>query len=168
MSRELERLRIDASEALSKGIKAETLSRREERLIQQQLDLMDEGSIRKERTTAPAPSRELRKRKKRRKTVKAKPHFLPEPAVEPEGDAEYTVEELVGSKLEDDVVKYFVKWEGWGSDDNTWEPFEHFNASMRHSIRLGGTSPFVSLREFASGTIFSKKQTTSPFQSRRK
>jgi hypothetical protein len=34
---------------------------------------------------------------------------------------EYEVEAVRGHKVEDGVVKYYLKWKGYGEEDNTWE-----------------------------------------------
>lgn len=36
----------------------------------------------------------------------------------------YEVERIVKHKIKNGVIKYFIKWKGYGSEDNTWEPEE--------------------------------------------
>merc|ERR1712176_1233433 len=43
---------------------------------------------------------------------------------EPE-EEEYQVEEIRNHRDTDEGRKYEVKWIGWASDDNTWEPMEN-------------------------------------------
>ncbi|CAG7837745.1 unnamed protein product [Allacma fusca] len=38
---------------------------------------------------------------------------------------EYAVERIVDKKVVDGEVQYFIKWQGWPEDSNTWEPIEH-------------------------------------------
>jgi len=38
---------------------------------------------------------------------------------------EYLVEKILDKKHEDGIWKYFIKWNGWPSDTNTWEPLAH-------------------------------------------
>jgi len=45
---------------------------------------------------------------------------------EDEGEEEYTVEKILDRRLgKKKRVEYLLKWEGYESDDNTWEPEEH-------------------------------------------
>jgi hypothetical protein len=37
----------------------------------------------------------------------------------------YEVEKIVDKKISKGEVKYLVKWIGWDSKDNTWEPLRH-------------------------------------------
>ena len=37
----------------------------------------------------------------------------------------YVVERVTGMRMKGDEVEYRVKWKGWGSKDNTWEPWAH-------------------------------------------
>jgi len=53
----------------------------------------------------------------------------------PEG--EFIVEEIIGKGLgEDDQVLYHVKWEGYASAENTWEPIENLYNASRHIARF--------------------------------
>jgi hypothetical protein len=40
---------------------------------------------------------------------------------------QYKVEEIVDKKIENGTVKYLVKWVGWDSKSNTWEPIKHLH-----------------------------------------
>jgi hypothetical protein len=40
----------------------------------------------------------------------------------------YEVEKILDSKLEDGQRKYLVKWTGYDSTENTWEPKSSFNS----------------------------------------
>lgn len=40
-------------------------------------------------------------------------------------DEVYTVQEILGKRVQDGVEEYFIKWDGYGSDDNTWEVRGH-------------------------------------------
>src|SRR5687768_10418329 len=44
---------------------------------------------------------------------------------EEELDNIYEVEAIVGKRVKKGIVKYQVKWEGYSSKDNTWEPHEN-------------------------------------------
>jgi chromodomain protein Y len=45
---------------------------------------------------------------------------------------EYEVEELVSSReLEKDQKEYLVKWKGWPTQDNTWEPESHLRNAQQ-------------------------------------
>ena len=72
-----------------------------------------------------------------------RPHNLPEPAplgvkLEPKPESsdereEYDVEEILDSRVNDKgQLEYSVKWEGYGHEDNQWEPVEHLtNCTVR-------------------------------------
>lgn len=40
------------------------------------------------------------------------------------GKDEYQVEKIVGRRQADEV-QYLIKWKGWASKHNTWEPLSH-------------------------------------------
>lgn len=41
------------------------------------------------------------------------------------GDVEYIVERILDKKLDNGVIKYLVKWQGYPMEDNSWEPVEN-------------------------------------------
>jgi hypothetical protein len=43
---------------------------------------------------------------------------------------QYDVEKIVDKKIEKGKVKYLVKWVGWDSKSNTWEPIKHLKNCM--------------------------------------
>lgn len=45
-----------------------------------------------------------------------------------DGEDFYTVEKIVDSKRFHSGIKYLVQWEGYGADENMWEPFEHLQS----------------------------------------
>ena len=45
--------------------------------------------------------------------------------------SEYEVEEILDSKLHRRKLKYLVKWKGYGSEENTWEPEENLTHAKR-------------------------------------
>jgi hypothetical protein len=49
-------------------------------------------------------------------------------------DDVYLVEKVVAKKKVGRKVMYFVKWEGYTSADNTWEPTQNL-ANVRHLIK---------------------------------
>jgi len=51
---------------------------------------------------------------------------------EDEGEEEYTVEKILDRRLgKKKRVEYLLKWEGYESDDNTWEPEEHLTNCVK-------------------------------------
>lgn len=55
-------------------------------------------------------------------TTKRTPSGTFDPAA---GKETYEPEEIVGQRLAKGVTQYQVKWVGWATKDNTWEPIEH-------------------------------------------
>jgi hypothetical protein len=49
---------------------------------------------------------------------------------EPNDEGEWSVEAIVGCDVIDGAVYYEVKWQGWPSSDNTWEPLENLTSCM--------------------------------------
>jgi hypothetical protein len=49
---------------------------------------------------------------------------------EPNDEGEWNVEAIVGCDVIDGAVHYEVKWQGWSSSDNTWEPLENLTSCM--------------------------------------
>lgn len=42
----------------------------------------------------------------------------------------YDVEDILGKKVVDGVMQYRVKWKGFSSSNNTWEPKEHISKEL--------------------------------------
>ena len=42
-----------------------------------------------------------------------------------EGEEEYQVEAIRADRIRYRKQQFLVKWEGYGEDENTWEPAEH-------------------------------------------
>jgi hypothetical protein len=51
-------------------------------------------------------------------------NVLPDPIII-EGNEEFEVEEILGSRLRDSVTEFLVKWKGYDSSENTWEPIHN-------------------------------------------
>src|SRR5271169_558469 len=52
-------------------------------------------------------------------------HRPPPPPIEVEGEEEYEVEEILDSRLFRGKLQYFVKWKGYTTEENSWEPAEN-------------------------------------------
>ena len=47
------------------------------------------------------------------------------PVVTDEGEEEYIVERILDSCKRGQRLEYYVKWKGYGPEENTWEPKSH-------------------------------------------
>ena len=77
----------------------------------------------------------------------------------------YDIEQIVNKKYIDGSYKYLVKWVGYPSSQNTWEPLEHFHDCMEfidkfeqknNSLNANDTEQEKTLKE-----ILNKKKHTS-------
>jgi hypothetical protein len=55
----------------------------------------------------------------------------PPPPIDIEGEPEYTVEEICDSKKYQGKIKYLVHWEGYPTEEDTWEPIENVKNAQK-------------------------------------
>lgn len=48
-----------------------------------------------------------------------------------ESDGEYRVEAILQKRKQRGKFQFLIKWEGYGSEDNTWEPIEHLDGAAK-------------------------------------
>ena len=56
-----------------------------------------------------------------------RPGKAPLEPIDIEGELEYEVEAILDAYGRGKRRKWLIKWEGWSSDYNTWEPLEHLD-----------------------------------------
>jgi hypothetical protein len=49
----------------------------------------------------------------------------PNTYIEARYEPEYTVRRVIGKRIVDNRLEFLIEWEGYGSRDNTWEPFKN-------------------------------------------
>jgi hypothetical protein len=60
------------------------------------------------------------------------PHPPPSPEIKIiDGEEEWVVEEILDSKMMNRKLRYLVKWEGFGVEHNSWEPWDNLHAPER-------------------------------------
>jgi hypothetical protein len=60
----------------------------------------------------------------------------PPPPHDNDEDEEYDLEDVLDSKVERRVVKYMVRWKGYGPDEVTWEPWDNMTSELaRNQVR---------------------------------
>ncbi|XP_055383053.1 chromobox protein homolog 5-like [Condylostylus longicornis] len=45
-------------------------------------------------------------------------------------EGEYLVEKIQGRRVRHGIVEYYIKWDGYSKDENTWEPRENIHESL--------------------------------------
>lgn len=59
----------------------------------------------------------------------------PPPEEDLDGELNYVVEEILASRVRYRKVQYLVKWQGYGPDDNTWEPYDNLMSGAEDSVK---------------------------------
>ena len=56
---------------------------------------------------------------------------VPSLPIEVEGEKEYVVEEVIDSRMRRGKLQYLVKWEGYTTENNTWEPSQNLEHAKK-------------------------------------
>jgi len=61
---------------------------------------------------------------------------VPEPPgpINQEGYPEYEIEEILASRKRGRGIQYLMKWEGYGNEENTWEPGAIWTMQRKSSL----------------------------------
>merc|ERR1711862_373152 len=87
---------------------------------------------------------EVEKPKKKKKKGKKK---------KKKAEAEYEVESIVSKRTsEEGKVEYLVKWKGWNSSDNTWEPVDNLQSSKELIDEFEGKTEDAEMKEESKET----------------
>ena len=60
---------------------------------------------------------------------------LPTPLPVDLEEQEWFIERIVTSRIRKGQVEYLPSWNGYGPNDNTWEPYENLNDSAEDTVR---------------------------------
>ena len=52
-----------------------------------------------------------------------------------DGKEKYSVEEILNSQLKGCRLQYYVKWEGYGAGDNSWEPATEMMKHAKEKVK---------------------------------
>ena len=76
--------------------------------------------------------------------------ITPQGPVVIEGEERYNVEAILNSKLTRGKLFYLVKWEGWSTEHNTWEPESHLDGSKKFIEKFHQEHPSAPRRIFTN------------------
>src|SRR5437660_9102126 len=72
-----------------------------------------------------------------------------------DGLEDFEVEEIIDSRMHKRKLQYLIKWVGWGSESNTWEPESHLTNAQEalqafHAKRILSAPRCLSSQSFSS------------------
>src|ERR1700677_125096 len=76
--------------------------------------------------------------------------ITPQGPVVIEGEERYNIEAILNSKPTRGKLFYLIKWEGWSTKHNTWEPESHLNEARKFIEKFNREHPSASRRIFTN------------------
>ncbi len=81
-------------------------------------------------TKGKCPRKSDRKESRPKKSSRKRTRQRSRRIYQEETPTEYVIEKIIKHRGDDDTREYLVRWEGYESEDDTWEPSTHFSGTV--------------------------------------